>query len=141
MTTEADLKLINPTLPKQSGTARVYYDEDNNPRPLFWMVRNRPGWTETRFTWMENRIKELELLAPRAGDSEGGEAERLREVIKNCQTAFDILEAAPEINPSNYDHDQVCELNAKVTEAYLIMKSALYPTDPNLVRAIQEQTE
>lgn len=36
-----------------------------------------------------------------------------------------ILEAAPELNPSNYDHDQVCELNAAMVEACLFSRAAL----------------
>lgn len=36
-----------------------------------------------------------------------------------------ILEAAPELNPSNYDHDQVCELSAAMVEACLFSRAAL----------------
>lgn len=42
----------------------------------------------------------------------------LREALEELRG---ILEDAPELNPSNYDHDQVCELNAKMVEAYLFL--------------------
>lgn len=43
-----------------------------------------------------------------------------------------ILEAAPELNPSNYDHDQVCELNAAMVEAYLFSRAILaQPVEPS----------
>lgn len=31
------------------------------------------------------------------------------------------LTDAPELNPSNYDHEQVCELNAKVIDAWMLV--------------------
>ena len=46
------------------------------------------------------------------------ENERLRAIIAESST---ILYDAPEINPSNYDHDQVCQLNADVIDAYRIL--------------------
>ena len=33
-----------------------------------------------------------------------------------------ILEDAPELNPSNYDHEQACELNSKMVEAFLLLR-------------------
>ena len=43
-------------------------------------------------------------------------------------TVLGILEDAPELNPSNYDHDQVCELNSKMVEAYLFLAAEGTPT-------------
>lgn len=42
----------------------------------------------------------------------------------------EIIEAAPELNTNNYDHDQVCELNAKMIEAALFHRDALRAADP-----------
>lgn len=35
--------------------------------------------------------------------------------------AFAALDQAEEINPSNYNHDLVCEMNAAYCEAYSIL--------------------
>jgi hypothetical protein len=35
-----------------------------------------------------------------------------------------VLQDAPEINPSNYDHDQVCRLNTAVNEALSMLAAA-----------------
>ena len=35
-----------------------------------------------------------------------------------------VLQDAPEINPCNYDHDQVCRLNAAVNEAFSMLAAA-----------------
>lgn len=35
-----------------------------------------------------------------------------------------VLQDAPEINPSNYDHDQVCRLNTAVNEALAMLTVA-----------------
>lgn len=32
-----------------------------------------------------------------------------------------ILQDAPELNPSNYDHEQVCQLNSDCCEAWSLM--------------------
>ncbi|MDY6957993.1 MAG: hypothetical protein SVK08_02435 [Halobacteriota archaeon] len=47
---------------------------------------------------------------------------RLREALQN---AFGALGDAPEINPSNYDHDQVCNVNTACNEAHGILHTAL----------------
>ncbi len=49
----------------------------------------------------------------------------LRQAAADFKTAFEIIKAAPELNSSNYDHDEVCELNSKVCEAYGIMRAAI----------------
>jgi len=51
-----------------------------------------------------------------------------RAKLAQCREAYQILEDAPELNPSNYDHEQVCELNAKMVEAYLAFRAALEAT-------------
>lgn len=47
-----------------------------------------------------------------------------KEIVKlksNMRFARDILYNAPELNPSNYTHDQVCELNTATIEAFGIL--------------------
>jgi len=36
-----------------------------------------------------------------------------------------VIQNCPEINPSNYDHDDVCSLNAATCEAHSILQQAL----------------
>lgn len=45
--------------------------------------------------------------------------------LNELRRIFDILDSAPELNPSNYDHEGVCELNARTVEAYLAMRDLL----------------
>lgn len=52
------------------------------------------------------------------------ECERMRAIVNADNAAFDALTDAPEINPSNYDHDDVCRLNREVCYAHGIMKAA-----------------
>lgn len=40
------------------------------------------------------------------------------------ETVLDLLENAPELNPSNYDHEDVCHLNSSMIEAFLTMRDA-----------------
>lgn len=57
------------------------------------------------------------------------------------ETVNAILEAAPELNPSNYDHDQVCELNTAMVEACLHSRAALTPSAPEPVQKVHELPE
>lgn len=50
--------------------------------------------------------------------------------IALLSTLYNIAEAAPELNMSNYDHDQVSELNAAMTEVFLLLKAALQVSTP-----------
>lgn len=36
---------------KQNINEYKYYDEDNNERSLYWMVKNRPGWAHSRLAF------------------------------------------------------------------------------------------
>jgi hypothetical protein len=79
---------------------------------------------------------------------EAGEIERLRQCAKDnntlarmngqhrdqwrekaviCMEALDAIDSLPvlEINPSNYDHEDVCELNSNAVQAALIARAAL----------------
>jgi hypothetical protein len=57
------------------------------------------------------------------------EVERLRAMIAS---AFAVLYDAPELNPSNYSHDDVCRLNAAACEAHAILGT---PNTPDGQRA------
>ncbi len=45
--------------------------------------------------------------------------------------ALSVITDAPELNPSNYDHEQACDLNAAMCEAYAILGTYRkdYPQD------------
>ena len=55
------------------------------------------------------------------------ECDTLRAEVERLTTLIDAaLDASTiEINPSNYDHDQVCLLNAEMTEVCSILEAAL----------------
>ena len=50
------------------------------------------------------------------------ERDRLREALEDARRTLDD---AQEINPSNYDHDQVCDMNCAYCAAYAIIEAAL----------------
>jgi len=60
---------------------------------------------------LDRRVKELET-----------ERDRLREALEDARRTLDV---AQEINPSNYDHDQVWEMNCAYCAAYAIIEAAL----------------
>jgi len=51
--------------------------------------------------------------------------ERSDALLADCIIACNLLQDAPEINPSNYDHDDVCRLNAAACEAYQVLLAAI----------------
>ncbi len=63
-----------------------------------------------------------------AAHREAAEARAREEGAKAMQEAFDIADAAPELNMSNYDHDQVDALNKAMNELHSVLKAALDPT-------------
>ena len=65
------------------------------------------------------RIAELEADYKECYQCCTEETIRANEAQATIEQVGDILEDAPELNPSNYDHEGVCELNAKMIEAYL----------------------
>lgn len=50
---------------------------------------------------------------------------RITKMTSLLKEIYAILESAPELNMSNYDHDQVSLLNDKMTEAYFATQEAL----------------
>lgn len=71
----------------------------------------------------DKRAKELEVLLRECKD-----------LVYAAGWARTHLEDAPDINPSNYDHDQVCELNSQVIEAWQLL-------DPFDIRDILERID
>ncbi len=47
--------------------------------------------------------------------------ERARKLEAGIDAAHTVAHAAPELNMSNYDHDQVCELNTAMCEVFVIL--------------------
>ena len=54
---------------------------------------------------------------------------RLAEVAEAAVKASEVAEASLELNPSNYDHEQVCELNAAMVQVTLLLRAALRPEE------------
>lgn len=50
---------------------------------------------------------------------------RNRELEEALREAHQSLSNAPEINPSNYDHEAVCELNRETCYAHSVLEAAL----------------
>jgi len=57
------------------------------------------------------------------------ELKRLNDKLSKHDAAWNdilaLLEDAPEINPSNYDHDQVCLLNNQMVQAWNLASKML----------------
>ena len=49
----------------------------------------------------------------------------LRALAGKMAEALELSQKLPEINPSNYDHDEVCVLNSRVDEVCKVQKDAL----------------
>lgn len=57
-----------------------------------------------------------------------GEQITIEEIIARLRALEDvrsILQDSPELNPCNYDHDQVCQLNTAVCEAWCIIEGVI----------------
>ena len=52
-------------------------------------------------------------------------------LLDDVRTLFNVLYDAPELNPSNYDHDQVCELNVAMCEAFALCRDLLHRVSSN----------
>ena len=52
-------------------------------------------------------------------------------LLDDVRTLFHVLYDAPELNPSNYDHDQVCELNSAMCEAFALCRDLLNRVSSN----------
>jgi len=64
------------------------------------------------------RIAELESkLAEERADNQA--------LMREIKDAYYALCDAPEINPSNYDHDQVCALNREASYAHGLLHKAI----------------
>jgi hypothetical protein len=56
-------------------------------------------------------------------------AERLEKVVEGVRIAHGVLENAPELNMSNYFHDDVARLNTAMVEVWQIVWSTLSALD------------
>lgn len=55
-----------------------------------------------------------------------GEQMTIEEILARLRTLEDVREViydSPELNHSNYDHDQVCQLNTAMCEAWSIIEA------------------
>ena len=77
---------------------------------------------ELDYELLNNRIAGLEADYKECYQCCTEETIRANEAQATIEHVGDILEDAPELNPSNYDHEGVCELNAKMIEAYLFLR-------------------
>lgn len=53
-------------------------------------------------------------------------------VEKMAQALRDIMDLQGEINPSNYDHDDVCKLNSSFVESWIIANAAIAAYEASL---------
>lgn len=74
--------------------------------------------------WSEDWAQAIISLVTRAV------AEAKMKQMATFRSVWELLESSPELNPSNYNHDDVCELNAKVIEAVLAIRTAVAATEP-----------
>ena len=77
------------------------------------------GLTPVQKATLEASKNHLVRQAKRIAELEA-ERERLRKIIADAVAVMDDTE---EINPSNYDHELVCQLNAGFCEAYSILNT------------------
>jgi len=59
-------------------------------------------------------------------------------LLDNVRTLFNVLYDAPELNPSNYDHDEVCDLNAAMCEAFALCRDLLNRVSSNAESEVSE---
>ncbi len=59
-------------------------------------------------------------------------------LLDDVRTLFHVLHEAPELNPSNYNHDQVCELNAAMCEAFALCRDLLHRVSSNAESEVSE---
>jgi hypothetical protein len=57
-------------------------------------------------------------------NNDGDEGNAMAAAGDLLSALYDITEAAPELNMSNYDHDQVSQLNAAMVEAFSLLRAA-----------------
>ena len=55
--------------------------------------------------------------------------EELTAKVEGMKIAFDVMSDAPELNMSNYDHDDVALLNTAMCEAWAILNESLNPKE------------
>lgn len=78
-------------------------------------AENRRAWEAYQIAWQQ-AVENGEALT-----AFNAKVARLEDALR------EIRDLPGEINPSNYDHDDVCHLNAQFIEAYRIANDALDP--------------
>lgn len=93
-------------------------DEHEHAMNVWWeaLQAGQQDWPKP----IDDRAAAAVIAADRAGLV--AELERLREALE------EIMGLPGEINPSNYDHDDVCELNRQFCYGYAIARAALKDT-------------
>lgn len=105
----------------------------------------RTVWNETRKQWicedckkpentdhevsllsdqdgLPNQLHEMTIIAKANARLKAKNWERLQEALSDLKVVEKLARLAPEINPSNYDHDDVCRLNDIMCELYNVVR-------------------
>lgn len=114
----------------EQGQGRVYTSVEHYNRLLGFLQTDR-DWTFSDKMMVHQALTDYEMEVKRAADridtltadlaAMTADRDRLREVVESAHT---VAHAAPELNPSNYTHDQACELNTAMCEVFNILDTA-----------------
>ena len=56
------------------------------------------------------------------GTNDNGQTVQSGDLLADLVIVEELARLAPELNPSNYDHDDVCRLNAAMCELYEVVR-------------------
>jgi len=56
------------------------------------------------------------------GTNDNGQAVQSGDLLADLVIVEELARLAPELNPNNYDHDDVCRLNAAMCELYEVVR-------------------
>ena len=115
-----------------TGPIEALHVDDRYAGPRGWTMERQPDsdfCLQGRETGAFRIYQAMIEASPLSPEPSSDELSRLRERVAELEgiarTAHDTLE---EINPSNYDHDDVCSLNAASVEAILLLADAIGET-------------
>lgn len=74
-------------------------------------VTQDPSWACSQILRLRKQVEDL--------------SSRLKDATEVINAAYDAISDAPELNPCNYDHDQVCKLNQEMCYAFSIINEYL----------------
>lgn len=63
----------------------------------------------------------MEWLSAHSGEYAKEIVAGISSMQETISIAISVVKAAPELNPCNYNHDDVCELNTAMIEVYTIL--------------------